>query len=409
MNWFKRRKNHREAIVKADRSGRVRERTTKPISPVQWFPFHRSTRRDFYRYVRDNIPLISSSVWAWVRLCTTPQKFMLQGSTAEKQKAEKVLKELGYRIYEGVSRKDGVRSIIDQFFLEIFTVGRFAGEVVFLPSRSGINYFRTIDPYLIQWEKKGRWIPFIEHEGEKIYLNNERFFYFGLGSDTSDPAGVSPIASIPFVTEIEERMLEDMAYSSHNAGTPRLHVKITPLEPLKGESQQNYAQRLDSYFEDTVEKFRYLDPDDNIFTWSDVEVSIVGGQAGSFSWRINREQIIEDVITGMRLFPWVVGRTHGTTKNWVQAQFNLLMQEVDSIQEEAKALADWLRNLELQLRGIDATASHQFAPNQDPFILDKAKTQAITFDTVDKKVNRGYISKEDGAKELGYLKAYRSD
>jgi len=119
--------------------------------------------------------------------------------------------------------------------------------------------------------------------------------------------------------------------------------------------------------------------------------------------------VIEDVITGMRLFPWVVGRTHGTTKNWVQAQFNLLMQEVDSIQEEAKSFADWLRNTELQMAGINAKANHIFLPNQDPFILDKAKSEAILFDTVDKKVKRGYISKDDGAKELGYYRAFKQD
>ncbi len=86
-----------------------------------------------------------------------------------------------------------------------------------------------------------------------------------------------------------------------------------------------------------------------------------------------------------------------------------MMQEVDSVQEEAKALADWLRNTELALKGIRASASHQFAPNQDPFMLDKARAQAIQFDTVDRKVLRGYLSKEDGAKELGYHTYFRPD
>ena len=111
----------------------------------------------------------------------------------------------------------------------------------------------------------------------------------------------------------------------------------------------------------------------------------------------------------MRLFPWVVGRTHGTTKNWVEAQFNLLMQEVDSIQEEAKSFADWLRNTELQMAGINTKVLHIFSPNQDPFIFDKARSNAILLDTIDKKVTRGYISKDDGAKELGYHKSYKQD
>ena len=74
--------------------------------------------------------------------------------------------------------------------------------------------------------------------------------------------------------------------------------------------------------------------DDNVFTWDDVEVTVIGGDEHRSSvWRFNREQVIEDVITGLRLYPWVLGRSHGTTKNWVEAQFNLLMQIVDSVQK----------------------------------------------------------------------------
>ena len=404
---FRRRKN---AASHKGYAGGVK---SKPVNPVDWFPFHPASlsgSADFYRYVRDHVPLVSAAVWAWVRSCLTPQKYLIMGPEKEKKRAEEIIEGLGSRIYEGISRKDGIKSLLELFFLEIFTTGRFAGEIVPEASGRGIAYFHTLDPYAIGWEKRGKWVPFVEREGKKVYLDNERFFYYGLGADMKNPAGVSPIASIPFVTEIEQRMVEDMALASHNAGTPRIHVKIAPPEPQRGESAETYAKRAQTYFDDTVENFKFLDADDNVFTWSDVEVSIIGGYGSApYTWRINREQVIEDVITGMRLFPWVVGRTHGTTKNWVQAQFNLLMQEVDSVQEEAKSLADWLRNTELALKGIRASASHQFSPNQDPFMLDKARAQAIQFDTVDKKVLRGYIGKEDGAKELGYHTYFKPD
>ena len=125
------------------------------------------------------------------------------------------------------------------------------------------------------------------------------------------------------------------------------------------------------------------------------------------SWKLNREQVIEDVITGMKLFPWVVGRSHGTTKNWVQAQFNLLMQVVDSIQVEGKAVADWILNLELKLRNIPVKAEYVFSPNQDPYELDREKAASLRLETVDQKVRRGYISKNEGAKELGYQYSFQ--
>jgi hypothetical protein len=139
-----------------------------------------------------------------------------------------------------------------------------------------------------------------------------------------------------------------------------------------------------------------------------VEVTIIGGdQNRNFTWRLNREQVIEDVVTGLRLFPWVLGRSHGTTKNWVEAQFNLLMQIVDSVQTLGASLGNYLRNTELRMKGLSVTSEHVFAPNQDPFLLTRMQSRAVEFDTVDKKVQRGYISKDDGARELGYPAAFK--
>lgn len=189
------------------------------------------------------------------------------------------------------------------------------------PDRSGISHLEFLDPFHIHWKKNsdGRVVPFLEHEdGGLESLAGDLFFYRTLISDLANPQGIEPLASIPFVLEIEQQMLEDMARSSHNAGTPRLQIKIQPPEALPGEDPQNYHERVNGYFERTVSQFSELGPDDNVFTWSDVEVTVIGGNgAGGGIWKLNREQVIEDVITGLKLFPWVLGRSHGTTKNWI--------------------------------------------------------------------------------------------
>jgi hypothetical protein len=85
------------------------------------------------------------------------------------------------------------------------------------------------------------------------------------------------------------------------------------------------------------------------------------------------------------------------------------MQVVDSIQVEGKAFAEWIMNKELKLKNIPVKAEYVFNPNQDPYQLEREKTAGLKFDTVDKKVRRGYISKEDGAIELGYHGAFTID
>ncbi|HEY3295079.1 MAG TPA: hypothetical protein VGL38_06555 [bacterium] len=387
----------------------------------QDFVWMGTNRAEFYRYLRDHVPIISAAVWSWVHLCATPQSYSLEGSEGDKARAIKLLDELEKRLLENpLIRRDGIKQLTEQFFLELFTVGSFAGEIIPLPDGSGIDYFRTLDPDLIQWERDGRWKPYILKEPEnplrtnakenRIYLNPDRFFFATLGADIMNPRGIEPFASIPFVAQIQEAMLSDMARSARNAGTPRMQVRIRPPKAQTHENEKEYQARINRYFDDTVQQFTRLEADDNIFTWDDVEVSIIGGDMNrNFTWRLNREQVIEDVVTGLRLFPWVLGRSHGTTKNWVEAQFNLLMQIVDSVQNLGASLGNWLRNSELKMKGIPVRSEHVFAPNQDPFLLSRMQAHSVEFDTVDKKVRAGYISKDDGARELGYAAAFRKE
>ncbi|MBU0518641.1 hypothetical protein KJ564_06855, partial [bacterium] len=300
-------------------------------------------------------------------------------------------------------RSKGINRLMEALFLELFTLGRFCGELVLLPDGSGIDHFRTLDPFKIRWERGDRWKAIYEEsDGSERVLNQERTFYTTLGLDISNPAGIEPLATVPFVLEIEQKLLEDMARSSHNAGTPRLQVKISPPQSFENEHEDEYLSRINSYFDQTVDQFSNLEADQNLFTWSDVEVTVIGGEKGrTFSWKINREQVLEDVIMALKLFPWVLGRSHGTTQNWVSAQYNLLMQEVDSIQASATALADWLRDTELKLRGCSVESKHVFAPNQDPFLLERAQSEEISFHTVDEMVEKGYISKDDAKRRLG--------
>jgi len=399
------------------RGGRFRREVTRSYLPsatragmavsgtAGLFSYAPSGRAGLYRHLRDSIPIVSAAVWAWVRLCATPQSFEFTGSDEEVRRAQGLLDDLDARILENpYLRGPGLSRLTEALVLDLFTLGRFGGEAVLLPDGSGVDHFRTLDPFRARWERAaaGRWrAVYQEEDGSERVLEPERAFWATLGADASNPAGIEPLGCIPFVLEIEQKLLEDMARSSHNAGTPRLQVKITPPAAFQNEHEEEYLARINGYFDQTVEQFSKLEADQNLFTWSDVEVTVIGGEQGrSFTWKINREQVLEDVITGLKLFPWVLGRSHGTTQNWVSAQYNLLMQEVDSIQASASGLAQWLAGTELALRGCRAKVKHVFAPNADPFILERAQAEEIRFRTVDGMVKEGYITPEEGKRKL---------
>ncbi|MBL0062760.1 MAG: hypothetical protein IPP40_15080 [bacterium] len=97
-----------------------------------------TNRAEFYRYLRDHVPIISSAVWAWVHLCATPQSYTLSGSEAEKRNADAILAALEKRMLENpLVRRAGIAHLTEQFFLELFTTGRFCGELIPLPDGNG--------------------------------------------------------------------------------------------------------------------------------------------------------------------------------------------------------------------------------------------------------------------------------
>ncbi len=396
-------------------------------------------RGEFYRWMRDTIPVISAGVWAWVRLCTTQVIREVDGSASERERATRILSELDRRILEmPYGRGSGLTKLTEAYFLELFTTGRFAGEAVLTEDAGSIDHFRFIDPYRVTWihTEKG-WTPYIDDDeirlsdsgarqrlngerrepsaesqvpiAESLEVNPEHFFYGTLGTDLTNPAGIEPLASIPFVAEIEQLMLEDMARSSHNAGTPRLQIKVNRPERFSWEGDREYTSRANSYFQDVVKEFQNLEPDENIFTWGDVEVAVIGGEGLKWGWRLNREQVIEDVITGLKLYPWVLGRTQKATHQWVQSQFDLLMQMVEAHRKSGADLADWLCNLELGLHKVEARVRHRFVSLPDPFRLERARGERVEIENIDLKVRRGYISKDQGARKLGYTEAFRQD
>jgi len=377
------------------------------IADVQsGFVYTGYNRADFYRFLRDRIPIVSAAVWTWKNLCATPQRLTLDGAESEVKAAKKIIEALEKRVHPNpFLRGNGVNRLCEDFFLELFTTGSFAGIVVPLADGSGIDYFLQLDASRIVWKGEGRVQAYWENDnGSLIPLPKDSLFFSTLSSDIKNPGGIEPMSSIPFVVAIEQMMLEDMARSAHNAGNPRMHIRITPPERFEAEGDNEYVERINSYFDDTVNQFYKLEADENLFTWGDVEIKIVGAEPGRANvWKIHREQVIEDVITGLKLFPWALGRSHGTTKNWVESQFNILMQIVDSIQEAGVVFADWLRTTELRMKGNLAVPHHRFSPNQDPFQLDKRRAQEIHFRTVNAKFQAGFISKEQAAQELGII------
>jgi len=367
-------------------------------------------RIGLYRFLRDTIPILNSCIWTWSRLSSAPGRFEITGSATESMrlKALEYLDQMSLRAYPHRFQKmAGIESFLPLLFNALFTDGAFAGFLMIAPDMSGVDHFQPIDPVDISLSQSGRGdsLVFRTEKGE-IKLESDDFYYLGLNSDTGSGLGRSILGSVPFVSYIEQQLVDDMRLATHNAGYHRLHVQITPPEKMSGESDDAFIERVNEYFDETVSMIRGCRPEDNPVTWDNVKIDYVGPknmQGVTHSWFLNHRAMVEEICSGTNLAPFMLGYSYGTTHNWAQFKYDLVMRQVISVQRQTARFLEWMGNIELALKGLDCRCNYHFDNAISYLAPDRADIEKGQIDNLLKLYAAGLISKEDAASKAGDL------
>jgi len=325
-----------------------------------------------YRFLRDAIPDISDAVWTWKRLCQTGYDVEIVNPSSDfaRARALRLLHELDARVNSGDRGMDG---LLDVFLTSLFTYGAAALEVVLSQSRETIWDVVPVDVWTVRFRREeGKLQAYQIHEGEEIRLPMDRFIYVGMDRDGTNPYGRSMLRSIPFVVKIQQRLFEDMAKATHNAGWSKLHVKYAPEERQRGESVQAYTERVAANFADLRAKLKGLATDQNLVTYDNVQVEVVRGDQHSQVFYENHKAIEEQVITGMHLMPILLGRNYGTTETYGTAQFEIINRHVEAVNRNVKRILERLYNFELALMWGEAEAKVRMRGNRTVDVLKEA-------------------------------------
>ncbi len=353
-----------------------------------------------YRYLRDAIPDISDAVWTWKRLCQTGFDIEIHDASSgvADRRARRLLDELNRRVNSGDRGMDG---LLDIFYASLFTYGAAALEIVLTHSRESIWDVVPVDVWTVRFKREGgRLLPYQLHDGEMIPLPAERFIYVGMDRDGSNPYGRSMLRSIPFVVKIQQRLLEDMAKATHNAGWSKLHVQYVPEERRRGESVEDYQARMGQNLETLRSKLSGLSPDQNLVTYDNVKVSLVqGGQAAHVFYE-NHKAIEEQVITGMHLMPILIGRNYGTTETYGTAQFEIVNRQVEAVNRAVKRILERLYNFELALMWGEARARVHMRANRTVDILKAAQARAREIENAARLRELGFTDHDTAAAML---------
>jgi hypothetical protein len=347
-----------------------------------------------YRFLRDAIPDISDAVWTWKRLCQTGYDVEVIDPSSEvaKERAERLIDELNRRVNSGDNGMDG---LLDVFYMSLFTYGAAAVEIVLSQSRESIWDVVPIDVWTIRFRREeGKLQAYQLHEGKAIKLPMDRFIYIGMDRDGTNPYGRSMLRSIPFVIKIQQRLLEDMAKATHNAGWSRLHVQYTPEERQRTESNEAFNARTQANLDALREKLNGLATDQNLVTYDNVKVDVIKGDQRAQIFYDNHKAVEEQVITGMHLMPILLGRNYGTTETYGTAQFEIINRQVEAVNRSVKRMLERLYNFELALMWGEGTAKVHMRGNQTIDVLKAAQAREKEIGNVLRLQESGFVDAE---------------
>lgn len=378
-------------------------------SRIGLFGYERShaARVRMYRFLMDAIPALNAAVWTWTTLSASPIKVEIvdTGDEGIIRYAESLVSDLFARVYDNRYQKfAGVAALIIEYFNSLFSTGSVAGEVVATALGDGVDYFYFIDTASLGFEmRSGHWKIYQDQGGRKVWLELPSTYFYGLYADSVNPAGHSILASVPFVARVEQQLLGDMHKSMHNAGYHRIHVKVTPPERYPGESEKSYIGRANCYFEKTANMFQDFRPEDNPITWDDVKIDYIGPSAkisASSSWYVNHKAVIEDICAGTHLTPFMLGYPYATSHNWALFKYEIMQREIRALQQAAIGFLEWLANLELALKGLNASCKIRFENEVIYGLNDKMDAEAERVKTIILKKEAGLIDAEEARSEL---------
>jgi hypothetical protein len=395
-------------VTKREKTGSALKGDDAMLSFMGDFGYYE--RITLYRFIRDNIPVINGAIWTWTRLCSSPLEFYIPDN--ENKKDLRILNDAVSSLNERLASDDygksgGLDRLSDLFFNSLFTDGSFAGEIE-LAGGKGITRFLPTDVRRLSFEKNGgspgRWKIFCETEDGRILLDPATFIYIPLDDDSVDPRGKSILQSVGFVSRMEQKLLYDMQQTQEKAGYNRLHVKITKPERRMGESEDNFLDRANHYFDDTVTLFSGIKPADSVVTWDDVAIETIaprsGGNSVSNSWYLSHRSLVEDICAGVHLDPFMLGYSYGNTWSWARFKFELVLRQVVSVQKPALRFFEWLINTHLSKTGINLKAAVRFNNDRINGALARYESEREACSRVIELYNAGLIDKDEARNRI---------
>lgn len=281
--------------------------------------------------------------------------------------------------------------------------GRRVEQVVFVPVES-IRF--KYDPETLNYVPYQRSVNYSKNsELGLIPLSSETYKYFALSTIENNPYAKPPAtAAIDAILNGQEPMMQNIQYIAQKFGLLGLVIaSVQPPNKKPNETEAEYQGRASSYLKTVKTALEGQFSKGFLVSFRDQKIehtNLSEGASGVYDInRISEEQ----VMSGLAMQPAFFGRTDSTTETFADVVYNLLLAQVHNVQRLPKRRMEQTYRLELRLSGVEVNGvslsfNQAFSRNS----YQNAQTDEIKLRNVITKVEKGVITPDEGAQELGY-------
>jgi hypothetical protein len=238
-----------------------------------------------------------------------------------------------------------------------------------------------------------------------IRLNPETYKYYALSTIENSPYAKPPAtAAVDAILKGQVPIMENIQFMAQKIGLLGLiTAAVQPPTRKPSETEDEYHSKATAYLQRVTAALQGQFSKGLIVAFKDQKfehTSVTEGASGVYDLnRMSEEQ----VFSGMAAMPGFHGRTDSTTETFADVVYYLLTAQVGNMQRIAKRRQERTYRLDLRLGGIDVNdVSLAFNKAHSRNGKEEADTDEVRFRVALAKVEKGLITPDAGAQELGY-------
>ncbi|MEH7114557.1 phage minor head protein [Neobacillus niacini] len=383
----------------------------------QWFWYDGLIKRKEYRtkevmenlkIIRDLNPDASMAIWNFLRLANSGHELEAVTPNGKAEKgATELLNELAPRV--GRLYGGGLDQLINVLLLTAFTQGAIALEVELNADISDVVDFHAVDPSTLDFVRNKETgeieLVQVQWDGQYKVMNTETVFYYPIDPDISDPHGRSPILPILQIIFFQIQVLKDLQKVIHHQGYDRFDISIIEEaimenlpDHIKNSSPEEVQKYVTSYIADVQKQMEDLQPDDDFYHTSSIEIkSVTGDRSGSMNAQAVIDIINQQVVAALKQLPILLGRNEGSTETHGTVQWQIYVAGIQSIQRALKRVLEKAYNVALQVYGKQLRAKIEFDEIRTSDRQAEANAEKTETETKILQINQGWIDNDEAA------------